>query len=52
AKDHAKSQGGEITHEYNLIKGFAVKYPEGSVQTLAEHPHINTVEADGVMKTQ
>jgi hypothetical protein len=23
AKQHAKDQGGEITHEYNLIKGFA-----------------------------
>jgi hypothetical protein len=23
AKQHAKDQGGEITHEYSLIKGFA-----------------------------
>lgn len=23
AKQHAKDQGGKITHEYNLIKGFA-----------------------------
>ncbi|EKJ70672.1 hypothetical protein NXS19_002444 [Fusarium pseudograminearum] len=52
AKQHAKDQGGEITHEYTLIKGFAVKFPEDSVSTLESHPHIHTVENDGEMKTQ
>ncbi|KAM0358478.1 hypothetical protein HYE67_009787 [Fusarium culmorum] len=51
AKQHAKDQGGEITHEYSLIKGFAVKFPEDSVSTLERHPHIHTVEHDGEMKT-
>ncbi|KAF5025469.1 hypothetical protein F66182_2445 [Fusarium sp. NRRL 66182] len=52
AKQHARDQGGEITHEYNLIKGFAVKFEEGSVQTLESHPHVQAVEADQEMKIQ
>jgi len=28
AKQKAKDQGGKITHEYKLIKAFAVEYPE------------------------
>ncbi|KAJ4258700.1 hypothetical protein NW762_007784 [Fusarium torreyae] len=46
AKQHAKDQGGKITHEYNLIKGFAVEYPSDSVQTLESHEHVKAVEAD------
>ncbi|KAK0666094.1 hypothetical protein QBC41DRAFT_156535 [Cercophora samala] len=52
AKQHAKDQGGEITHEYTLIKGFAVKFPEDSVQTLANHEHVKDVEADQEVRTQ
>ncbi|CAF3504151.1 unnamed protein product [Fusarium graminearum] len=52
AKQHAKDQGGKITHEYSLIKGFAVEFPEDSIQTLESHEHIKTVEADGEMRTQ
>ncbi|KAH6658945.1 hypothetical protein BKA67DRAFT_652222 [Truncatella angustata] len=51
-KKHAKDQGGEITHEYNLIKGFAVKFPQDSVQTLESHEHVKAVEEDKEMKTQ
>ncbi|KAJ5794837.1 hypothetical protein N7457_001436 [Penicillium paradoxum] len=51
-KDNAKEQGGEIGHEYTLIKGFAVTFPEGKVQTLDAHPHVENVEADGKVTTQ
>ncbi|ETS82489.1 hypothetical protein PFICI_04365 [Pestalotiopsis fici W106-1] len=52
AKQHAKDQGGKITHEYSLIKGFAVEFPKDSVQTLESHEHVKAVEADQEMKTQ
>jgi len=41
-------QGGVITHEYNLIKGFAAKVPEKimeTVQTLGASHNV-TVEHD------
>ncbi|KAI0453632.1 branched-chain alpha-ketoacid dehydrogenase [Xylaria acuta] len=46
AKQHAKDQGGKITHEYNLIKGFAVEFPEDKVTTLESHEHVKGVERD------
>merc|ERR1712169_151187 len=49
-KQHAKDNGGKITHEYKIIKGFAVEYPEGSVQTLENHEHVKAVEQDQTMK--
>ncbi|KAJ5543254.1 hypothetical protein N7535_005684 [Penicillium sp. DV-2018c] len=51
-KNHAKEQGGEITHEYSLIKGFAVQFPEGTAHTLDSHPHVDNVEADKEVRTQ
>ncbi|EEY14663.1 predicted protein [Verticillium alfalfae VaMs.102] len=51
-KEHATNQGGTITHEYNLIKGFAVKFDEDTVQSLEAHEHVEQVEADGEMKIQ
>ncbi|KAK3324142.1 hypothetical protein B0T22DRAFT_478813 [Podospora appendiculata] len=52
AKQQARDQGGKIGHEYTLIKGFSVSYPEGSVQTLSENEHVKEVEQDGEVKTQ
>ncbi|KAH7022509.1 hypothetical protein EDB80DRAFT_878053 [Ilyonectria destructans] len=52
AKQHAIDQGGKIEHEYTLIKGFSVSYPEGSVNTLESHEHIKLVEADQPVTTQ
>ncbi|RBR22803.1 uncharacterized protein FIESC28_04366 [Fusarium coffeatum] len=52
AKQHAQDQGGKITHEYSLIKGFAVEFPEDCIQTLENHEHVKTVEEDGTMTTQ
>ncbi|KAL9945096.1 hypothetical protein D7B24_004678 [Verticillium nonalfalfae] len=51
-KEHAANQGGKITHEYNLIKGFAVIFDEDAVQTLEAHEHVEQVEVDGEMKIQ
>ncbi|KAH7242482.1 hypothetical protein BKA59DRAFT_514002 [Fusarium tricinctum] len=52
AKQHAKDQGGKITHEYSLIKGFACEFPSDAVNTLESHEHVKTVEEDGKMTTQ
>ncbi|KAK4174029.1 hypothetical protein QBC36DRAFT_292833 [Triangularia setosa] len=52
AKQHAKDQGGTIGHEYDLIKGFQVTFPEGSVQALASHEHVKDVEADQEVRIQ
>ncbi|KAI0394347.1 hypothetical protein F5Y17DRAFT_457985 [Xylariaceae sp. FL0594] len=51
-KQQVKDQGGKITKEYTIIKGFAVEYPDDSVVTLEEHPHVQSVEADQEVKTQ
>ncbi|OQE23160.1 hypothetical protein PENSTE_c009G07679 [Penicillium steckii] len=51
AKDQAREKGGTIKHEYSLIKGFTVEYPEDHVDTLQSSDHIH-VEADGNVSTQ
>ncbi|KAL8697729.1 MAG: hypothetical protein Q9224_002170 [Gallowayella concinna] len=51
AKDDAKNQGGEIKHEFTLIKGFTVEFPADRVTTLETNEHIH-VEQDGQVKTQ
>ncbi|KAI1297985.1 hypothetical protein F5Y03DRAFT_368897 [Xylaria venustula] len=52
AKKHAQDQGGKITHEYNLIKGFAVEIPDDAVTTLDSHPSVKGVEKDQEVRTQ
>lgn len=52
AKQHAIDQGGKIEHEYNIIKGFSVSFPEGTVTTLDSHEAVKLVEADGIATTQ
>ncbi|KAF7537533.1 hypothetical protein G7Z17_g12838 [Cylindrodendrum hubeiense] len=51
-KQQAIDQGGKIEHEYTLIKGFSVSYPEGTVTTLESHEHVQAVEADQEVRTQ
>ncbi|KAL8905699.1 MAG: hypothetical protein Q9171_006575 [Xanthocarpia ochracea] len=51
AKDDAKNQGGEVKHEFTLIKGFTVEFPADKVTTLETNEHIH-VEQDGAVKTQ
>lgn len=42
--------GGEITHSYDLIKGFAVKLPEVHSQLLTSESHVAAVEPDSEVK--
>lgn len=42
--------GGEITHTYDLIKGFAVKLPEIHSQLLTSESHVAAVEPDSEVK--
>lgn len=45
-------QGGTITHEYNLIKGFAAKLSDEAldiISTLGEGKHPPTIEDDKVI---
>ncbi|KAI9752017.1 MAG: hypothetical protein M4579_005790 [Chaenotheca gracillima] len=51
AKETAKDQGGEIKHEFTLIKGFTVDFPNDKVHTLQSNDHIH-VEADQEVHTQ
>ncbi|TDZ53152.1 [3-methyl-2-oxobutanoate dehydrogenase [lipoamide]] kinase [Colletotrichum trifolii] len=46
AKQHAIDQGGKIGHEYSLIKGFSVEFPEDQISTLEKHEHVKHVEKD------
>ncbi|KAK4196821.1 putative peptidase [Triangularia verruculosa] len=52
AKQQAIDQGGKIGHEYTLIKGFSVSFPDDSVQTLESHEAVNQVELDQEVRTQ
>ncbi|KAI0152261.1 peptidase inhibitor I9 [Hypoxylon sp. NC0597] len=52
AKKHAQDQGGKIGHEYNLIKGFSVTFPNDAVTTLESHEHVKAVELDQEVRTQ
>ncbi|KAI8628254.1 peptidase inhibitor I9 [Xylariaceae sp. FL1651] len=52
AKKHAQDQGGKITHDYKLIKGFAVEFPADSISTLESYEHVQAVELDQEMRTQ
>ncbi|KAI9376055.1 hypothetical protein BJX61DRAFT_539222 [Aspergillus egyptiacus] len=51
AKEAAVANGGIIRHEYTLIKGFTVEYPENHVETLQASDHVH-VEQDGEVRTQ
>ncbi|KAI4630875.1 hypothetical protein J4E83_002399 [Alternaria metachromatica] len=51
AKQHVIEQGGKITNEFTLIKGFSAEIPDDVVTTLSSNEHVN-VEADGEVKTQ
>ncbi|KAJ2975682.1 hypothetical protein NQ176_g5387 [Zarea fungicola] len=47
-KDQVIKQGGKIIHEYDIIKGFSVSYPDDAITTLESHEHVKAVEPDGV----
>ncbi|KAJ6188243.1 Proteinase inhibitor propeptide [Penicillium mononematosum] len=51
ARETAKEKGGIIRHEYSIIKGFTVEFPDDTVQTFESTEHVH-VEQDGAMNTQ
>ncbi|KAL2052016.1 hypothetical protein ABVK25_007708 [Lepraria finkii] len=51
AKESARQQGGTIKHEFTLIKGFTVEFPNDTVHTLQTDNHIH-VEQDGEARAQ
>ncbi|KAJ5467610.1 Proteinase inhibitorpropeptide [Penicillium sp. IBT 31633x] len=51
AKATAIEKGGVIRHEYSIIKGFTVEFPDDSVQTFESTEHVH-VEQDGEVTTQ
>ncbi|RMZ84241.1 hypothetical protein DV738_g820, partial [Chaetothyriales sp. CBS 135597] len=51
AKDKAKADGGDIKHEFTLIKGFTVEFPDDKVGVLQSNDHVH-VEEDREIKTQ
>ncbi|WEW57264.1 hypothetical protein PRK78_002729 [Emydomyces testavorans] len=51
AKEEARKTGGTIRHEYKLIKGFTVEYPDDHVHVLQSTTYVN-VEQDGPAKSQ
>ncbi|QKX58200.1 uncharacterized protein TRUGW13939_05321 [Talaromyces rugulosus] len=51
AKEEARNNGGTIKHEYTLIKGFTVEYPDDHISVLETNEHIH-VEQDGKVSTQ
>ncbi|KAI5302165.1 hypothetical protein KEM56_000967 [Ascosphaera pollenicola] len=51
AKEEVKAQGGTISHEFTLIKGFVVEYPDDHVNVLESNDHLH-VEKDQEVKTQ
>jgi len=51
-KDDIVAQGGKITHEYSLIRGFSCELPVNQVSTLETHRHVQSLEVDGTVTTQ
>ena len=50
AKQQARDEGGTIRHEYTLIKGFTVEYPDDHITVLQTTEHLH-VEQDGGVGT-
>ncbi|KAK2755686.1 hypothetical protein FQN54_005835 [Arachnomyces sp. PD_36] len=51
AKKLVKDQGGHITHEYTIFKGFAAEVPDGALDTMRTQggEHVPTIEDDNVI---
>ncbi|GAB7359062.1 hypothetical protein MBLNU230_g5134t1 [Neophaeotheca triangularis] len=49
AKKQCTEQGGKITKEFTLVKGFTAEFPADKVHSLSSNEHID-VENDGEMK--
>ncbi|KAK5175557.1 uncharacterized protein LTR77_000696 [Saxophila tyrrhenica] len=51
AKKNVTDQGGKITHEFKLVKGFTADIPDDKVSTLQSNEHVN-YEQDSKVTTQ
>ncbi|KAJ5943597.1 hypothetical protein N7516_003765 [Penicillium verrucosum] len=51
AKATAREKGGIIRHEYSIIKGFTVEFPDDNVQAFESTKHVH-VEQDGDVTTK
>lgn len=49
-KESIKGLGGEIQHEYSLIKGYSIKLPSIHAASLHKNEGINTIEEDQEVK--
>lgn len=47
-----KEQGGEITHQHTLFKGFSGSLPTDKVSTLDTLPNVAGIEKDQEVKVQ
>ncbi|KAL2120406.1 hypothetical protein VTJ04DRAFT_4433 [Mycothermus thermophilus] len=52
AKQKVKDQGGQIGHEYTLIKAFQAIFPEDAIVTLKANEHVKEVELDQEVRIQ
>ncbi|KAL3427528.1 peptidase inhibitor i9 [Phlyctema vagabunda] len=55
AEKHITDQGAKIVSTYDrngVMPGFVVSHEKDAVTTMEKGPHVEFVEADGVVKTQ
>ena len=50
-KTKIESTPSNITHEYNLINGYAGEFSAEDLEDLRAHPEIASIEEDGIAKT-
>ena len=50
-KTKIASTSSNITHEYNLINGYAGEFSAEDLEDLRAHPEIASIEEDGIAKT-
>lgn len=47
-----EQQGGKVTHNHTLFKGFTGEFPEDKIQAFESNPHVEAIEADSVVHIQ
>jgi len=50
-KTKIESTPSNITHEYDLINGYAGEFSDDDLNDLRAHPEIASIEEDGIAKT-
>ncbi|CAN3504193.1 protease B inhibitor 2 [Diutina catenulata] len=51
-KQEIQKNGGNVTSEFSLIKGFAVQLPDLAAQTVKDNANVLSVEEDKEVRTQ